>query len=330
MTEKVDPPRFDNESPLQGEIGGGSKDSDFPRSSNPQSLINMEWPKYIWKLLTDLANLIHIRFWIFLLALTIVYAIFATVYMSTRPESPLEVLALVGIVFLLIALLAYIDKSRAEKRIKNSGESGEGEFRKDPWHSPLINTRKEFIDFYKTFNKRASLISVKGITRKMLVDRKFDTIKKSEVNLQNYRSSGLFREGSNADFIEPIPPLNAPRIYAMELIYTKEDGHDRNQEGINLNLANTPVPDTKNEWWWWYPWSEVLVNLSLITSDKNVGRIISQLLDAFERDKRGNFTALQLCCKIASSGAKIGDQALTDLLKILAKENLQITKDQKP
>ena len=59
MTEKVDPPKTDNNQPLRGETGGENKDSPSSRLPRTQSLAISEWPKYISETLKHLADLIH-------------------------------------------------------------------------------------------------------------------------------------------------------------------------------------------------------------------------------------------------------------------------------
>ncbi|MBV6400989.1 MAG: hypothetical protein CNIPEHKO_01284 [Anaerolineales bacterium] len=330
MTEKVDPPKTDNNQPLRGETGGENKDSPSPRL--PKNIFSpiLEWPRYISETIRYLAYLIDNNYWIFLLALVIVFVTFTGVYLSTRPGSPLDNIAFVGGVVILIALLAFIDKNITEKRKTKSGKwrNGAGEFLSDSWQSELSKEQNEFVEFYRQFKNHDALIDVKRITRQMLDGGEFYSIRKNAVNLQNYKSSGLYQEGSNKDFIEVVPPLNTPRIYAMELIYIYgQEGRDKkNKEGVDLNLANTPVPGTKDKWWWTYPWSDVLINLSLIASEKSTSRIINQLLSAFEKDKKENFEALQVCCKIVSSGAKVEGRVLTGLLNTISNENLQIKK----
>lgn len=330
MTEKVDPPKIDNTQPPHGETGGENKDSPSPRS--PKNIFShiLDWPRYISETITSLAGLIHNNYWIFLLALVIVFATFTGVYLSTRPESPLGDIAIVGGVVILIALLAFIDKNIDEKRKAKSDKwmNRTGGFLSDSWQSEPSKEQKEFIEFYRQFKNHDALIDVKRITRQMLDLEEFYSIRKNAVNLQNYITSGLYRQGSNKDFIEVVPPLNTPKIYAMELIYIYgQEGRDKkDKEGVDLNLANTPVPGTKDKWWWTYPWFHVLINLSLIASEKSTSRIINQLLSAFEKDKKENFEALQVCCKIVSSGAKVEGRVLTGLLNTISNENLQIKK----
>lgn len=316
MTEKVEPPKIDNSQPPHGETGGENKDSPSSRLPRTQSLAISEWPKYISETLKHLADLIHNNYWIFLLALAIVFVTFVGAYMFTMPDHPVIVIALVALFIIIIAFLAYFDKSRIEKsaaKIDNDLQYTQ--------LATFTEEQKRFIKFYSDFGskKLKNLERVKNITFKMLDTDNYQQIRKKlvENHLHYYQSSAVYRESRDGLYIEAVEGLDACKIHAMYVTYLEK--LRTNQEGaINLFLDERPARNSMM--WWEHPYDRILQNIILLVNRPSASRIISQLLAAYKGDKGLRFPALQLACKIAISGVFIENKMLRELLQAVTED----------